>query len=203
MNFLSLTKPRYTTERESNKRNPARPRVDYAIPYVICDRCGSWSSSERVRVPIPPELAPEFRLGKVNRGMPLQAWLHARDRWAVILGVSIERLTPGAEIGPPRGELLSNQVEDFVHPSYPGKIWVARSVVEAFRTRRVSGADFVEVETAWSRKVKDAPAHRVQLWELVVSGHAWRIGSDLERIILCDLCGRTGFAEISMEMTVD
>jgi hypothetical protein len=179
MRFFKLTHPRYSSDREANSRNPVTSKASHRLPGIVCEICGPWSSSLRIRVPFPSQ-AERF---SGTRFVAPRDWQVGREEWAQQLGVPADKLMPGAEIGPPIGVCSGEIHEDAVHP-FPGQIWVKSLVKEAFASIQLDGASFVRVEF-----VDDCAT---ELWELVVHGHALRPGSTQESL-LCDTCGRRGF----------
>lgn len=193
MRFFELTPPRYATDAEADRRNPVRPLVDWHVPSITCDECGRWASSDRLRMQLP--LARDLEAFGQISFLPAHEWLRRRSEWAQLLGVLPERINPGAELGPPRAEVENRDLEDFVHPS-PGQIWVGERAMPALAHAEFAGVDFVEVETSWM-KGEGSSRQRPRLWELVVSGSAWRKGSNEQSITACARCGRTTFPNAS------
>lgn len=181
MRFFKLTHPRYATDRDANRKNPVMSTSSHRLPGVSCAVCGVWSSSSRVRVPLPPR-ADEFA-GVTFLSVP--DWLHARERWASLLGVHPDLLQPGAKLGPPSGTCNATITEDVVHP-IAGEVWVVSRVREALTAAGLIGVSFAAVNLSLEC---GAP----ELSELVVSGRAWRHGSTEQGLRLCDICGRQGF----------
>lgn len=180
MRFFKLTHPQYRTDAEEEARNPVMYMAPYHLPGVICDACGPWSSSARLR--IPPSTGLNEFLG--TSFMQVSDWQRARSQWAQTLNVSADELSPGAELGPPMGICKSRINEDTVHP-LPGVVWVTSRVRGVLIMASFTGMSFVGVQLSASCEV--------DMWELVVHGRASRKGSTLETLRLCDICGRTGF----------
>jgi hypothetical protein len=86
-------------------------------------------------------------------------------------------------------------MEDFLHP-LPGQIWVGERVMLAMRRAGFLGVELIEVQTSWAkgRGPNGAPP---RLWEVVVTGSAWRKSSDERLISVCGVCGRTVFPKAS------
>ena len=181
MRFFKLTHPRYASDGEADRRNPVTSTTTHRIPGISCDVCGAWSSSSRLRVPLPAE-ADEF-VGVAF--LSVVSWIDRRCRWASLLGVEPGLIEPGARLGPPSGARLAGVVEDVVHP-IPGAIWVAARVREALERRGLIGVSFAAVQLS-------PEGGQAELWELVVHGRAWRHGSTEESLRLCEICGRRGF----------
>jgi hypothetical protein len=181
MKFYRLTHPRYDTDREFARRNPVTSSTSHSLPGMTCEVCGPWSSSDRLRVDVPPD-ADDFTQ---IRFLPVAEWIKARDGWAKMLDVAIERITPGAEFGPPTGTCSSPIREDVIHPT-PGEIWVAARVRDALVEAGLTGVSFAEVQLP-------PKCGASAFYELVVHGRAWRQGSTEAGLRLCDVCGRRGF----------
>jgi hypothetical protein len=191
MRFFDLTHPYYESDQEDSKHNPVRIQVKYAIPGIKCRVCGEqWASSDRVRIVLS---APEslFNFPDI---LPAEDCFATIQKCAEILNVSPVVLSPGAQIGPPQGEILKDKLDDFIHP-FPGQIWVKPAVVDALHSINASGIRFVKVEAFWSNKLKGILKKKPELWELVVTGHAWRVGMDIDKITVCKCCGRKIFPE--------
>jgi hypothetical protein len=185
MRFFKLTHPDYGFDGEFTRRNPITVTSRHRVPGILCDSCGPWSSSERLRVSVPADLESEFTGSKF---LSPTEWLARRDQWANRLGVSPARVGPGAEVGSPRGSLEAPVSEDFVHP-FPGEAWVTKKVAELLDGANLQGLNLVEAELYNSQGVRAA----AKLWAIVPTGQAWRVGSDVETLRVCDLCGRQGF----------
>lgn len=198
MQFFDLTHPRYSSDAEADRLNPARPLVDWHIPSIICDECGRWAASDRLRVPLQP-VASSQAFRRITF-LPTGEWFQRRSEWARLLGVPQERITPGAELGLPKAEVQSSEMADFVHPS-PGQIWVREKVMLVLDSAGLVGADLVPVQSSWARR-SDPNGTPPRLWEIVVTGSAWRQNSDEQSIAVCNVCGRTVFPNAS-QLQVD
>lgn len=181
MQFFKLTHPRYADDEEADRRNPVTSTAVYRIPGMLCEVCGRWASSHRIRVALPSRLD-EF-VGVTF--LPVTDWRKARDRWAMLLGVEPASVEPGAEVGPPMGTCTAEITEDAVHP-VPGEIWVSSLVRDALAGGGLTGVSFATVALSSSCGAQS-------LVELVVHGRAWRHGSSEETLRLCDNCERRGF----------
>lgn len=189
MTFFRLSPPDYETDQEADARNPVVIEGSHTLPSMDCESCGTWSSSARLRVPVPRD-AEEF-VGTRFLG-PVE-WNSHRLRWSALLSVPAEALEPGAALGPPQGRCNARIAEDVVHP-FPGLLWVSGLVAD-----RVAGAGFsgVTLNPVTLRGACGGP-----LWELTIRGRAWRRGSTHENIRVCDACGRTRF-EAPRNLSVD
>ena len=197
MRFYRLTHPRYDTDQEDWVVNPVRICAKVFFPSVICPDCaerigGGWASSNKVRIDLPADLKiDEFRAG---RFLPLDEWCRFRSELARRLSVREELIRPGAQLGPPHGVVRGKKLKDILHPG-PGYIWVSEAVMSSLQARGFTGVHFVKVHTEWGKTLKDETATPPDLWELVVTGSAWRVGMDVERVTDCATCGRTLFPE--------
>jgi len=181
MRFFKLTHPRYDTDQEDDSKNPIVTRASHRIPGINCETCGTWSSSDRLRLPLPSP-ADDF-LGV--RFLAVQDWLQARVEWARRLQMKPDDIAPGAKLGPPAGQCTAPVREDAVHPM-PGEIWIVSRFRDAIVAAELSGVSFAQVQLS-------PECGAIELWEVVVHGRAWRKGSTDESILLCKICGRRGF----------
>ncbi len=153
----------------------------HRIPGITCNVCGPWSSSSRLRVPLPSQ-ADEF-VGVTF--LRVADWMNARERWADLLDIERSCVEPGATLGPPSGTCSAGIAEDVVHPM-PGLVWVAPRVRNALASAGLTGMSFSDVRLSSECEAPD-------LSELVVHGRAYRQGSTEESLRLCEICGRRGF----------
>jgi hypothetical protein len=181
MQFFKLTHPRYPDDGEADRMNPVTSNATHRIPGVVCEVCGTWASSHRLRVALPSQLE-EF-VGVTF--LPLPEWTKARNRWAALVGAEPSLVEPGAKLGPPSGTCTALITEDAAHP-VPGEIWVSPRVRDALRAARLTGVSFATVQLPPDCKTGG-------LEELVVHGRAWRRDSSEERLRLCEKCERRGF----------
>ena len=205
MHFYDLTYPNYETDQQLSRANPITMRVELNIPPVICPACnertgGGYTSSDRVRVPVPETSA--LRPYLKGKRLPLSEWrgLVAKLREELSIPPWMP-VSPGAQIGLPKGELRSARVPDFMHP-FPGQMIVRRRVVDALESAGLTGFLPVRVEVTWGKRVKHRDAEPPELYELVVKGVAWRVGVGLDKITACAQCGRTVFPAVG-HLTVD
>jgi hypothetical protein len=188
--FRKLTHPHYETDNEDTAVNPIRMIEDIALPGIICPACGTWAGSRRVCLPID-----EPSLLGCLRGAPISqtAWMELADQ--VRTSENLARdfpLRPGDVLGRPRAELLDESPPDFLHP-FPGQLIVQGPVVNALQEAGLTGYKPMPVDVHWSQRIRPSPAEPPALYELVVTGKAWRIGMNEIQITLCCVCGRRGF----------
>src|SRR5262245_25740682 len=138
--FCKLTHPEYATDEEADRKNQVTSTASHRIPGIVCDVCGPWSSSKRVRVSLPSDAE---ELDGV-RFLPMQDWVQARPAWARLLSVAPDDIAPGAKVGPPIGTCTSAIREDVVHPT-PGEIWVTARVRDALLAAALAGVSFAQV----------------------------------------------------------
>ncbi len=198
MTLFELTHPDYSTDQEDFKYNPVEVINGTFLPGVFCDICGSqWASSDRIRVPSSTEekIKNYLRENSFPRFVPISRWNDIKNDISNILNdfmnLDYVDISPGAEIGVPRGEILKDKLEDFIHP-FPGQIWVSGKVYCFLKEQDLTGFNLIKVESRWSKKLnkKSVPP---ELWEIDVKGKAWRIGMDLDKITDCRKCRRTVF----------
>lgn len=191
MRFYRLTHPYYQSDREENAANPVLPMRDVWLPGIICSACGStWAGSRRLYLPVSDE-----RLRRCLRGGPVPEprWLElvAAVRRTADLPNDL-KLMPGDVLGRPIAELLATELPDFIHP-FPGQLIVTAEVLGTLQHARLTGLRPVLVESRWSKKIRRAPEIIPDLYELLVTGGAWRVGIDARAITVCQHCGRTVF----------
>jgi hypothetical protein len=181
LRFFKLCAPDYPTDAIERAFNPVTAVAALRVPGVACPVCGPWSSSRRLRVPIPRDVS-EFQ---GIRFLPLDDWTQMRTRWADQLGVEASSIEPGAEIGPPAGTCTASITEEAVHPS-PGQIWLSQRVRLAFERASMRGVGFAAVHL-------DAGCSSTPMYELTVEGRCWRVGSTQKSVTACDSCGRRSY----------
>lgn len=190
MRFFKLTHPQYDTDHEESSRNPVRSTASYRVPAITCVVCGPWSSSQRLRVPLPEDTDSFSGISFLG----VDQWKRLGPEWAARLGVPVDALAPGAKLGPPQGVCASEIQEDSVHPM-PGEIWIVSRVKDAFVAAGLTGVSFERVKLTGN--CGDA-----ELWEVIVEGRAWRKGSTEDSLCACELCGRRVFPRPKM-LSVD
>lgn len=191
MVFFRLDHPVYQTDQEAACANPVRDD-SYAlqVPCIECGACGAYSNSSVLRIPPPTDAETvEMLAGKI---LPADEWEWAVTKLARRLGVSPSRLSAGTDIGPPKGLILKADLPDFVHP-LPGRMWVKRAVVDALKGIRATGIEYNAVELDWAQEVSSARPVP-ELWELTVTGVAWRTGRTTESNAKCPVCLRQHYA---------
>jgi len=189
MTFYRLTDYDYETDQAFSRHNPVRIIGSLHIPSQICTNCGTWSSCDRLRM-VNLHKA-DVQIFRGYNFLDLQEWLANRPRWAQELGVEEKEIRPGAALGPPHGEVKNVIKEDIVHP-FPGMIWVKENIVTLLKSISPTGVEFVPVELQKKKGLKKT-FELPQLWELYVTGKAWRKGADPQAIVKCKLCGRREF----------
>src|SRR6185312_7660253 len=99
MRFFELTHPRYKDDIDYYEHNPVRCAMQPQLPHMICPVCGLEGSGDRLRIEVE-----ESRLVQIASGphLEVEEWKKAAQGWAVMLGLPVASLTPGADIGPPR-----------------------------------------------------------------------------------------------------
>ena len=193
VNFYRLTYPRYETDSEYITRNPIQPIHKLWLPGLICSACGeTWAGSWRRYRPLPDRVLQPRLSGKP---LPEREWRELADAVRRSAGLSDDvKLAPGEIFGPPVAELESQDVADFLQP-LAGGIFVQENVVAAIESAGLTGVRPLRVEVRWGKRVRHPPSEPPTLYELLVTGHAWRVGMDLERITVCPQCQRTVFPD--------
>lgn len=193
MVFFRMTSPPYATDMEQMRKNPIGAYGSgYSVPTLQCPICTRWGSADTNRIVLPRDSELLRRLD--SRPLAPDEWKIEVHELAVKLGVPEELLTPGAEIGPPKGLIKRTRIHDFLNLG-GGLFWVKPHVKDIIEQADFKGIRFVKVHARWSRKVKDPPPEPPDLWELVIQGKAWRVGMNKERITICEICGRGSFPD--------
>jgi hypothetical protein len=193
MKFYQLTHPEYSTDQQDRFANPIQPVPDIWLPGIICAICGAtWAGSRRIYLPIT-----DTRLRQKLHGRPLPEadWYALEREVREQAGVPANvHLYPGDVLGIPRAELLSTEIFDFMHP-FPGQLIVTSTVVDTLQRAALSGFKPIQVQLSWGRDVKNPPTSLPVLYELIITGQAWRVNMDESHITACSHCGRTIFPE--------
>lgn len=190
MNFYELTYPEYISDQAERKNNPVKLLPNISVPSIICDDCGIWSSSERIRRQV--ELTSKAKEILSNRSIHLNDWNASIKKLSEELGIDYGLLKPGTELGIPRGELANVELHDFIHP-FPGLIWVSDVVKDLLLQQKATGVEFCQVDTDFRKARNKTDEIRPKLWEIIVTGKAWRRGSNYRNALVCDKCNRTIF----------
>lgn len=175
--FYRISPIESDTDEEDDIRNLVVEVCLHHLPGIRCDICGTWASSQRLR---DAEVPDGLGFDKIRFLSPSE-WTQSMAAWSRALGVSGDRLAPGAGLGPPRGRRTGPVTEDVVHP-FPGSIWIQRRVREAIETSSLVGVRF-------ERVIFDEQPEESVLFELIPLGKASGPTS-FSKIMRCDLCGR-------------
>ena len=187
--FYELRVPDYATDHEQDYHNPIVDADDtYRLPSITCPRCGRWAS---VGTRIRESGVREALISRFPRGslLQLEDWLQLSERIVKDFNVNARFIEPAAEVGPPRGELVKGQLNDFVH-LFPGQIWITERVYCALSSAKFGGARYIPAEV--STKLCVEPP---RLWEIYVEANAWRKGSSLDALTDCEICGHYDYGD--------
>ena len=191
MHFLDLTHPSYQTDQAANAANPIRQVDAVTLPGVVCSACGStWAGSRRLYEPLQDD-ALRHRL-RERGGWPLPdtEWRQlAREVLAATSLAADFTLMPGDKLEAPIFEVTRARLRDFLHP-YPGTLVVKEAVVNALQQAGLTGFQTVRAQVRWGGKAKHPPDTLPELHVLRITGTAWRVGMDRERITVCAECER-------------
>ncbi|HBI04893.1 MAG TPA: hypothetical protein DDY49_12795 [Paenibacillaceae bacterium] len=189
MKFYEFTKPDYLTDFEDMENNPVKLLSNIAIPSIVCKVCGQWASSDRIRKDfVFSDVARKIIEKKV---IPVEKWKQEISILAKELSIPYEILTPSVKLGMPKGEVKKNILNDFIHV-FPGIIWIKAIDADKIKRKGFTGIKFVKVNIKYKKKNYDYNKDN-ELMEIVVTGKAWRKDSDIEKITVCNICGRTIF----------
>jgi hypothetical protein len=181
MRFYNARYPRYADDIEHNEYNPVRMHETRHLPGVICRDCLQWSSDDRLATTVPREVADRF--SEVHFLDP-EDWKAHSIQWARLLGVETSALTPGIELGAPRGLTTGLITQDIVHP-FPGRLWINEKVRRVLETADLRGLMLNEVE------IERGTEHPVpRLWEIVALGRGRTKRYAEEPPEDCPICGR-------------
>lgn len=192
MNFYELTYPQYASDQAERKNNPVKLIPNISIPAIVCDDCGLWSSSKRIRRNV--ELTSKSKEILNNKNIHADDWNSSMRVLSEELKIDIESLKPGAELGMPRGIIANVEMPHFVHP-FTGVIWITDSVKDVLTENMATGVEFCEVDIELKKGKVKSEQTLPRLWEIVVLGKAWRKGFNYENSIACKKCGRTKFLD--------
>jgi hypothetical protein len=200
MLFYNLTHPPYTTDFERDAANPIEVCTSIKLPGIVCSECGNtWATHRRLYLEV-HDTNLRQRLG--GKPLPRTEWEALAREVKSDIGLPDDfSLLPGDRLGTPVAELLAEDIPDFSH-LFPGQIIVQAQVLGALEGLTATGFRPVHLDVHYGDQVnissKDAP----ELYELVVTGSAWQLGSDLDLITDCKYCGRIVFP-YSGQLTVD
>lgn len=164
----------------------------FYIPNMLCEVCGRWGGSERIRVELPED---DKILKRLNPNpIPRDDWPSVIGSLSESLGVPCSELRPGAEVGPPTGSLSRIDEGDFIGIEGP-QLWIKQHVADALRQHQISGINLVRVHASWDECMASPPEQPPNLWEIVITGRARREDINEEGILACRLCGRMHFPD--------
>lgn len=188
--FFKFTYPAYETDYEHDRANPAQVIKEVSLPGQICPVCGVWSGSRRIYLTITDtKLCDQLSVGP----LPLPQWIELAEKVRVATGLPKDfELKPGDVLGNPKIVLQHIDVPDFLH-LFPGQIIVKGVVLESLQRINCSGFRAVRAEVHYSKDLELPLQEPPEIYELVVTGSAWREGMDKDKIVVCDVCGRTKF----------
>ena len=189
MLFYRLSHPKYRTDREYDKFNSIRTIENFHIPSIVCENCGIWASSDRIRTKLDDSKLEEFR---EICFLEAKDWYELRPRWAEILEIEESVISPGAAISRPEATIFEEGFPDVLHP-FPGQMIVRELVFKILSKYDLTGVDCFPVISNWGDGLDTFADNPPKLWELIVSGVAWRQGVDEYSIIACPICKRTDY----------
>lgn len=191
MHFLELTHPFYQTDQADNAANPIRQVDTVTLPGIVCSACGStWAGGRRLYVPLQDDML-RHRL-RERGGWPIldTEWRQlAREVLAATSLAADFMLMPGDQLEAPVFEVTRAKLRDFLHP-FPGTLVVKEAVVEVLQQAGLTGFQPVRSQVRWGGRATNLPDAPPQLYVLRVTGMAWRVGMDKERITVCAECER-------------
>ncbi len=172
-----------------------------SIPGIICSACGAtWAGCGRPYWDI-PNYVPD-KEGPI----PDTEWnlLIAQLKQDGRLGSEIE-VRPGDQIGGPSVVAVSPSWREVELP-FPGQFIVNEDVANHLRSSSLSGFRILRAKVSWLES-KVPPNKRFSLeekpmYEINVTGTAWRVGVDLEQITLCNVCKRKTFPPFGSEKEI-
>ena len=207
MQFYRMTLPKFETDLDEARANPFREvRTLGWLPFLQCSVCGEVGTGTKLRCDPPPtnEL---LELLKYRTIRPNE-WMETAEYYGSVLNVSADKLNPGMEIGPPRGEMWRDNA---THIRHAGLRWANSEVVDALDKLGATGVQFHRVKLHWAfpwddffspvglefseAKRREPSESTPELWELTVVGQAWRRGMTLAKITKCTICGRFWFPD--------
>jgi len=195
MKFFELTHPDYSTDLQFSKANPVEQDDKDFLPGVYCEKCDDqWASSNRLRVKkgVQKQITDYLRSINIPDVISAQQWSSLILELSTITGLPKENFHPGAPYGVPGGILKKKEVCNFSHP-FPGLLWVTSDVMSLIIAEKLTGIQFMEVKLKNSKRM--AGFQSPQLWEIIITGKAWRQGHNVDNVTSCNCCKRTVFPE--------
>jgi hypothetical protein len=182
MSFYDLTKPNYETDREDDQANSIRMVRELALPALICPGRGPWIGSRRLYLRVKDQELVQKLSSKPRVPLPEQEWHALAQEVHQHLNLPEDfELRPGDVLGEPRAELLAMPLNDFLHP-FPGQIIMTRKVLDALQDAQLTGFRAERVHVTLKTKRHQVNHALPELYELVVTGRAWRVGMDLDAL---------------------
>jgi hypothetical protein len=189
VSFYKLTTPDYATDQQEAGANPVQQVIQYEMPGIRCSACGSvWGGYKRKYIEINDD-----NLESVLRGWPVDniTWNTIKNRLVSSAKVPASYIIePGDILGRPIFEVYQPLVHDFIQ-AFPGQWLVSASVNQDLSAAAVTGITSVPVElrhsSTWQEERRELPEY----FELLIHGHAWRVGSTEQSMTACNVCKRT------------
>jgi hypothetical protein len=193
MQFYHLSQPDYSSDQEEQIANPIHFIPDIWMPGIICEKCGAtWAGSRRLYLTVD-----NADIRRRLHGKPLieKFWRElAREVNNHIDSKTPVDLYPGDILGTPKAELLSDQIPDIMQP-FPGQIVVTPHVVDKLQQHSISGFRAIPLQLSWAKQFEKPTSEPPLLFELLITGSAWRVHISESDIIACSHCHRTVFPD--------
>lgn len=167
--------------------------IQLHMPGIICSVCqATWGGYTRHYANITDhELCtqltgwplPEIEWKKLERSLKLNC--------KSLEHVDIE---PGMIFGYPRFVIHESDMKDFIE-IFPGQTLISSRVKDALEQEQITGYKTVSIELFLFDDEGRQQQAKQAYYEIIVTGHALRIGSTLESIITCNHCKRSIFPD--------
>ena len=192
VDFYRLTSPKYKSNSAEEQANLIAFKIDMSLPGRGCPFCGPWAGSRRLYLPVHD--------AKLQRKLRTDGWPLPDDEWLELARAVHKHLNlkddfpllPGDDLGTPVVDVYSSTLNDFLHP-FPGVLVVKPSTLHILEEEGFTGFRPIKLNTHWSKRLRHLFEEPPELYELLVTGQAWREGNDKESLILCQHCGRMDF----------
>jgi hypothetical protein len=194
MPFFILDHPEYATDYQDSRQNPLEAKERLFMPGYQCSACHqTWAGSHRRYHPF--HTTNRALLKRLTHPWPMKdaewhafaaevrAALHVPDTFI---------LQPGDYLGIPTVEVRSARLHDFTFLPI-GRIIVNETVLDVLQTAGFRGFVVQPCQVRVGKKAQAAYPQPPRLFELVVTGRAWLVGSDPQNVQTCAVCQHAAF----------
>lgn len=188
MHYFKLKPPSYASEKERSRENPIEVRSLWSIPGLHCPACGqTWAGSRKTYLllnegvknsPIAKKLVPGV--------LEEQEWVAVTEELKHLLGLPSSYIFwPGDALELPRIDVNQLVVPNDFLWSRTFELIVTQKVVDHIVQEGLTGYSVIEPVV---RSLVGASSPK--LYILAIEGTAWRLGSIIENMTVCQHCKR-------------